>query len=342
MNTFSRRRLRNAFITWAMLATVFLVVTLLAEFVLDRGQSRMATEFMILASLVVAIQSYVGNSGLLSFGHVAFFAVGAYIAGLAAMSPEKKEQFLPNLPDWVISLEASLPLAILIAVIGVAIFAAFTGVPISRMHQSVIPMATLALLVMTHTVVNLWDDVTRGTRGLVSVPDLVTTWTVFATAVAITGAALLYAASPAGLRLQVVREDPIAAAALGIRVAATRFTGWMVSAVLMAIGSAVWALNSLAFGPEQFFFAQTFSLLAMLIIGGTGSVTGAIAGTAIVSVINESLRGLERGFAIGPIQVPELPGLIQLVVALALLLLLIWRPAGLFGNRELSIPRRRR
>lgn len=227
-----------------------------------------------------------------------------------------------------------LPLAVLIAVLAVAAFAAFTGAPISRMHHSVIPMATLALLVMTYTVVNLWDDVTRGTRGLVGVPNLVNTWVVLGASLLICGLALLYAASPAGLRLQAVREDPIAAEALGIRVATTRFIGWMVSAALMAVGAAIWALNSLAFGPEQFFFAETFSLLAMLVIGGMGSVTGAVAGAAIVSLVNNLLRDLERGFSLGPLQIGELPGLIQLVVALTILLLLIWRPTGLFGNRE--------
>lgn len=336
MRSWSGTRLRSAGITLAALLAIFLLTALLIEFVFDRGQSRAASEFMIIASIVVAIQVYVGNSGLLSFGHVAFYATGAYLAGIAAIPVLKKQTLLPDLPPWLMDLELGLLPAIGLAVVGVAIFAAVMGVPLARMKASVVSMATLALLVITYTVLNLWDGVTRGSRGLINVPDLVNTWDIFAAAAFIVAAALLYSASPWGLRLQAVREDEVAATTLGISVARERFLGWMVSAILVGIGGAVWGLNNMAFGPDRFFFAETFALLAMLVIGGIGSTTGAVLGALVVSLLGEVTRGLERGFSVGSLEVSELPGLTQLATAVLIIVVLIWRPLGLIGGREVG------
>lgn len=334
MNGWSTRRLRAAAITFLALAVVFVAVALAAELVLSRGQTRIALEFMLIASLVIGIQVYVGNSGVLSFGHVAFYGLAAYTAALAAMSPEQKTRFQLELPGWLMDMEAPLLLAVALAVVAVVIFAAFTGVPIARMQPSVVPMATLVLLVVVHSVINVSATWTRGPIGLASVPDLVDVWTVLATSLLVTAAALVYRASPWGLKLQAIREDPVAAESLGIPVARIRFAGWMVSAVLTAVAGAVWALNSLAFNPDRFFFTETFALLTMLVIGGFGSVTGAVVGAAIVSMVSELLRGLEGGFSVGPLTVGELPGIVQLATAVLILLVLVWRPGGIFGNKE--------
>src|SRR5690554_3387551 len=299
MTSWSIRRLKSAAVTFLVVGGIFTATALVAEFVLNRSQQRIALEFMLIACLVIAIQVYVGNSGLLSFGHVAFFAIAAYVAALTVMPPEQKLNLTPDLPAFLMGMEASLIGAIVIAVIAVVIFAGFTGVPLARMSPAVVPMATLALLVVVHSVVNVSTGWTRGPIGLANVPDLVDVWVVLATSLFITAAALLFGASPWGLKLQAVREDAVAAAALGIPVARMRFAGWMISAALMAVGGSVWALNALAFNPAKFFFTDTFALLTMLVIGGLGSVTGALLGAAIVSLLSELLRGLESGFTIG-------------------------------------------
>jgi len=330
----SRRRLAESARTFIVLGLVFTVIAVVIETVLGRSDSRIATEFMLVTSMVIAIQVYVGNSGLVSFGHIAFFAIAAYVAGLAALPPERLASIAPDVPAWLANLEASLPVAVGLALVAVVIFAAFTGVPFARMKASVVSAATLALLVLVHSVINLWSGVTHGPLGLVNVPDLVNTWVVLGTCLIITAAALLFRASPWGLRLQAVREDEVAAAALGIPIARTRFTGWMVSAVLMGLGGSVWALNAMAFAPAQFYFTDTFAMLSMLVIGGLGSVTGAVLGAAIVTVLSELLRNLEGGIVIGGLEIPELPGIVQMATAVLILLILIWRPGGLLGNEE--------
>lgn len=330
----SRRRLAEATRTFLVLAAFFLIIAIIIETVLGRSDSRIATEFMLVTSMVIAIQVYVGNSGLVSFGHVAFFAIAAYVAALAAMPPESLESIAPDVPSWLAGMEAGLPLAVGLGILAVLVFAAFTGVPFARMKASVVSAATLALLVLVHSVINLWSGVTNGPRGLINVPDLVTTWIVLGTCLVITAAALTYRASPWGLKLQAVRDDEVAAAALGIPIARMRFAGWMVSAALMAFGGSVWALNAMAFAPSQFYFANTFAMLSMLVIGGLGSVTGAVLGAAIVTVLSEFLRNLESGVSLGGIQIPELPGIVQMATAILILVILIWRPGGILRNDE--------
>ncbi len=199
-------------------------------------------------------------------------------------------------------------------------------------------MATLALLVMTHTVFANWEQVTRGTIGIFGIPRNVTLWTAAAGAIVAVGLALAFKASPIGLAVQAARDDPLAARSLGLNVARVRLAGWVASALLMGGMGALWAENALAFGPNQFFFAETFTLLSMLVIGGMGSVSGAVVGAAVVTLASELLRDVERGIAIGPFRIPELPGAVQLTIALLIMVILIFRPAGLLGARELRVP----
>ena len=116
-----------------------------------------------------------------------------------------------------------------------------------------------------------------------------------------------------------------------------RLIGWVISALLMGAGGALWSQNNLAFGPNKFYYVETFALLSMLVIGGLGSVTGAFVGAGVVTIVSELLRKLEGGFSIGSlITVPELPGLVQLMIALLIMVVLVLRPQGLLGLKELA------
>jgi branched-chain amino acid transport system permease protein len=92
----------------------------------------------------------------------------------------------------------------------------------------------------------------------------------------------------------------------------------------------------IAFDANQFFFALTFSTLAMLVIGGRASVTGAIAGAAIVTFLTDTLSRVEQGVQIGPWQLPRITGTVQFVTALLIIFTLIWRPEGLFDRWEID------
>jgi branched-chain amino acid transport system permease protein len=147
----------------------------------------------------------------------------------------------------------------------------------------------------------------------------------------------LFRESRSGLTLRASREDPLAAAALGVDVVRLRLGAWVLSGALMGCGGALWAQYNLAFGPRQFFFAQTFSILAMLVVGGIASVSGAVLGAAVVTVATEVLRRVEDGGAdVGPVHLPAIQGLTPIAVALLILVVLRLRRDGLAGLSEID------
>jgi len=322
--------------------TVLLIgIAGLAQFVLAPSTGRVAVQLLITIGLVVGIQVFVGNSGILSFGHVSFFAVGAYVAGVAAMKPSLRDFQVTAVPSWLADRSLGFWPALLLAVAVGVTWAALTGFFVARMKTTVIAMATLALLVVTFNVVNSWESATNGNQGLAGVPQLTSTSVALGVTIVITGAAYLFAASPTGLRLQATREDEVAARALGVSVCRARFWGWLLSGVLVSLAGAVWALNARAFAPSQFSFEEMFALLAMLVVGGLGSVSGAVTGAVALTVLTELIRTGQE--ALAESGAATLPGLIQLSTAAIIIVVLVVRPLGLTNGREprLSLPRRK-
>lgn len=324
MRSWSRTALTHSAGAAAVLALVLALLASVIGAVGGRALGRVAENFLLLCALVVALQVFMGNSGIVSFGHVAFFGIGAYVAAILAIPPATKADLLPSLPPLIAGAQLGLAATVVAAALAAALLALLTGLALARMQETAMAMATLALLVMAHTTFANWEGVTRGTAGVLGVPSTVTLPVAALGAVAIVAAALLFKGSPWGLRLQAARDDALAAQSLGVDVAGARLAGWTVSALLMGAGGALWAHNNLAFGPDQFYYAETFTLLSMLVIGGLRSVAGAVAGAAVVTVASEVVRPFEDA----------LPGIAQLTVAVLILLVLVFRPQGLLGGAE--------
>lgn len=338
MGRWSQRRLTGAIRSW--LGISFLILLLLGVTILlgNENFNLLVTNTLILSTMIVSLQVFIGNSGIVSFGNLAFFATGAYTTAILTIPPKTKATALPLLPTILSNIQLGLLPAVLGGAIAAGILAFVTGIVFTRMKANAMAMATLSLLVMIHTILNNWKAVTRGTIGIYGIPKNVTIWTALLGFIVITGIALLYKALPFGLHLQASREDSLATKSLGIHIGSVRLYGWVLGALLMGAGGSLWAQNVYAFAPGTFFFSNTFNMIAMLIIGGQGSVTGAVTGCFVVTMVGEILRPLESGLLIGTFQLPRLDGVVNFSVALLILIVLIFRPSGLLGNWELSIP----
>ncbi len=133
-----------------------------------------------------------------------------------------------------------------------------------------------------------------------------------------------------GLQLRAAREDEHAARSMGVDVFRTRLVAWTFSAMVVAASGVLLAQSLRAFSPKEFYLVQTFALLAMLIVGGINTVTGAVAGTALITLLTEILRRVQEGPVILGIDLPQLFGLSQIGIALAILAVMYWRREGLF------------
>jgi branched-chain amino acid transport system permease protein len=292
--------------------------------------------FLLNVMLVVSFQLFIGNSGIMSFGHVAFMGVGAYLTALLTIPLGLKATQLPELPAWLARQEIGLAPAMIASALLAALLAVVLSGGIIRMTESTMAMATLALLVVGHTLFQNWTAVTRGSLGLFGVPVRTSSGVAVAAAIGFVLLARAYKESGSGLRLRATREDVLSSASGGVDIVGTRFGAWVLSAAMMGAAGSLWAQSVIAFDANQFYFAATFATLAMLVVGGRTSVTGAVAGAAIVTFLSDSLARVEQGVSIGPWQLPRITGTVQFSIALLIIVTLIWRPEGLFDRWEID------
>ncbi len=298
------------------------------------ASERILTVFFISLIGVVGIGIYSGTSGILSFGHVAFMAVGAYAASLLTLPVQLKVATLPNLPIWLAQLELGLLPATLIAVVVAALLALLIGLVIGRLEGSAATISTLGLLIIVHGIIIGWRDVTRGGQTFFGVPRETGIWTAAIGCMAALIIARFYRDSVSGLRLRAGRENAIAAAAVGVNVRRERLIAWVLSAAVMALAGALLAHFLGAFSAKKFYFHDTFLLLAMLIVGGMGTVTGAVTGAVVITVVTEFLRRLESGFSLAGLDVPPIFGTTQIGIGLIILFAMFRKAEGLAGLKE--------
>jgi branched-chain amino acid transport system permease protein len=312
----------------ALLAAPLAVIALIANATASPAELRTVVNFFVALVLVLSIQSFSGNSGIVSFGHVAFMGVGAYTAALLTIPPAIKSFILPNLPSIIADAHIGFVPAVLIATVVGALVAAVIGLPLTRMEEGAMAMATIGVLVIFFVVFDNWDAVTRGSTGVFGIPRHTTLLSAVVLSLIAIFICRLFRESNTGLKLRASRADPVAAEALGANVVRLRYVAWILSGAIMGMGGAIWAQYNLAFDPKQFFFTQTFNILAMIVVGGLASVSGAVIGALTVTLTTEVMRRLEDDAGI--------PGLTQIVVALLILFVLYRRPDGLVGRSEVD------
>jgi branched-chain amino acid transport system permease protein len=291
------------------------------------------TEMFINMMVAVALHVFIGNSGVFSFGHFAFVAIGAYTVGIVRILPRTKSVLFPELP----AVQLNSFTAILLGAAMAAVVAAVIGAPLMRLSGLVAGLATFALLNITFIVASNLEAFTGGSTGLSGIPRTITPtsaamWTMFTLAVAWS-----FNRSRLALTLRASREDDVAARSLGIGITKERTAAFIVSAFIAGIAGGVLAEFFGAFTPQQFYLSATFIVVAMLVVGGTLSLTGAVFGAIFITLAGEVLRRVEAGIDVGPFTLTSPEGLQQFAVAAIMLTVLVFFPNGLTKGREWSL-----
>jgi branched-chain amino acid transport system permease protein len=324
---------------WPVLSLALIVVgiALLASLAPITVQRRVTEGFVTLVT-VVALYIFVGNSGFLSFGNVSFMAVGAYVSAIMTMRPAAKAMFLPGLPDVIKEAQwVPLPAAIAGGVIA-AVLAFLVGVPLMRLSGIAASIATFALLSITRIGIGNWNSVTGGQNSLMGFPIYTAVWSGLAWSLVVMAVAFFYQETRSGLILRATREDEVAARASGSHVYRHRLIAFVISAFFSAIGGVLLGHYLGVVRIETFYLDLTFNTVAILVIGGTGSLAGAVFGTITVTTMAELLRQVEVGFQIGTLHIAAPPGLADVIVALGMLLIILLRPKGITNGREIPWP----
>jgi branched-chain amino acid transport system permease protein len=297
---------------------------------------RTVTEALIRIVYVVGLYIFVGNSGVISFGHTAFMAVGAYATAWQDCCSTTKSLFMPALPNFLLQVTVPPPIATIVSGVVASLFAAVVGVAIIRLSGISASIATFAVLAIINVTFSNWDSVTAGTTTLVGIPNYTDHWVGLLWAVIAICAAHIYQTSRFGLSLRVSREDEIAAKASGVNIFSQRLIAFVISAFFVGVSGALYVHFLGTISVEAFYIDITLLTLAMLVVGGMNSLSGAVVGVGAISLLIEVLRQLEHGFVVGSLTVAAPGGTQEIGLGVAMLLVLIFRRGGITGNQEIG------
>jgi branched-chain amino acid transport system permease protein len=293
---------------------------------------------LVMVAIVVALYVFVGNSGVISFGHASFVAAGAYLAGLVTLDPETKNFTTPGLFHVLLHAQIGLvPSLALAAAVGAA-YAIVVGLPLMRLSGLPAGIATFAVLGITYDVLSYWGKIGPGVQTLSGVPEA-SSWSIAAGVVIVIVAAYAYQRSRFGRMLRATREDPAAARASGISIYRQRLLAFALSGALAGLAGGLYVHQLGIITPELFYLDLTFVTLAMLVFGGMGSLWGAVVGALAISALNSFLGDAENTVDVGfHLTLPNGTRLVTVGAVMALVLIL--KPSGLTGGREFGRWRR--
>jgi branched-chain amino acid transport system permease protein len=295
---------------------------------------------LVKVAIVVALYVFIGNSGVLSFGHVSFVALGAWTAGVLTVPEGQKRITMPGLAHFLLTTNVGNAGSLALAAAVGAAAALVVGLPLMRLSGLAAGIATFGVLEITNNLLTYEQKIGPGLNAFSGVPSTTGIWQAAIAALICVAVAFFYQRSRFGRMLRATREDPAAAAAAGISIYRQRLLAFAVSGALAGFAGGIYVhLQPLQAGG--LYLDLTFITLAMLVVGGSGSLLGAVVGAL-------ALNGLFSFFSAATNTVDVLgwnltvpSGTAEIVLGSLMALVLILRPDGLTGGRELSLPRRR-
>lgn len=331
-----RRWLGRALVGGLITALPVLLLALLIDVAAPGYYRHLAAASLINLMIVLGLQVYMGNSGVVHLGHSAFVGLGAYGAAILATPVAMKALSIPNAPFGLAQIALSPLLAAGLALAVVGVIALLTGLIIARLSGVAATIVSLAFLIICHGMFLNWPALFKGNQAFFGIPRELGLWGVALGAAATVILARVFRESRTGLQLRATAQDAQAARAIGLDVTRLRRRAWIVSALICGGAGVMFAYLTGTISPRAFYFQQVFLTLAMLILGGMGTVTGAVLGTVLLSAGLEVIRHAESGVDLGVIALPQMLGLSGVALGFVIVLGMALRPQGLAGRLELD------
>ena len=269
----------------------------------------------------IGLMLLVGYTGLVSLGHAAFLAIGAYIHA------------------YLLSRGWPFPLSLFSAGLITAIVGAIVGLPAMRMTGIYLAIATLAFAIIVEQVIAHWESVTGGYRGML-VPDAVIFGVDFSggrpfyylcllVTIACLLAALNILRGPTGRAMVGIRDSEISAQSMGIDLARTKSIAFAISAGFTGLAGGLFAHKLGYLAPDAFTLLTSIQLLLMVVVGGLGSMHGVFYGAIFIGLLPQGIAMMRDTL---PATIGQLPGLEPGIFGLILVLFLIYEPLGIYGR----------
>ena len=331
-------RLNRSTLLSIMVMLLFGLVLSQAESFLGDYQIYIAKLIFINAILALSLNLIYGFTGLFSLGHAGFIAIGAYVSALCIIKKKKKEMMWilePIIwpfselftPFWVSALAGGLV---------ATIFAFIIAVPVLRLGDDYLGIATLGFAEIIRVIIVNATSVTNGSLGIKGIPGHASLlscyiWTLFTLIVLWR---LLF--SNYGNVLRCIRDNEIAARVMGINVFRYKVLSFCIGAFFAGVGGALLGSHLSTIDPKMFNFLLTFNVLMFVVAGGLGSLSGSLLGATVITILLEWLRAIEEPMDLGFVEIPGIPGMRMVVFSLVLLAIILYRREGIMGTREIT------
>lgn len=292
--------------------------------------------------LAVGLNVINGLTGQFSLGHAGFMAIGAFVAGLVSIQLTYGE--MSSGPLEFAGLGTFL-LSLLLAGLAAAVLGVVVGAPALRLKGDYLAIATLGFAEITRILLTAQDSL-GGPTGIKRIPKMpllpgtggwdggTSVFWIFLVVFTIVLFSARLQRSTYGRALIAIRENELAAETMGVRAARMKVMAFVYGAFFAGIAGGLYAHYQHSVRPDDFTSIRSIEVVVMLVLGGLGSITGAILGAVAVTLVPQLLRPLEEQLQVN--------GLSMVVYALLLILMMIFRPQGIFGQRELSLKLLRR
>lgn len=308
----------------------------------------------ILAVVAVAMNLLNGFTGLFSLGQAGFMAIGAYVTGILTIPTAKLDgvYYISGIAGWIkafrgvmdgapLWLQSCYPyLALIMGGLVAAVFAFLIGFPVLRLKSDYLAIATLGFSEIIRAIIASpqMDTITNGSYGLKSIPKLESILTTFLIAAICIGIIVLLIRSSYGRAFKAIREDEVAAEAMGINLARHKEISFIISSFFTAVAGGMLAMYMRSIDSATFKVSLTYDILLIVVIGGIGSVTGSILGAFLVTFAKEWwLRFFDTPLFLGDWQVPLLKAGFRMVVfSVLLMLVVLFYRRGIMGTNEFT------
>ena len=291
-----------------LLAGYGLISVLVSVGVLNLFYVQILQQIGINIILAVGLNLIVGFSGQFSLGHAGFMAIGAYAAAIIGSKSPTYGAFFG---------------AMIVGALLSGAVALLVGIPTLRLKGDYLAVATLGVSEIIRIFIINGGSLTNGAAGILGIPNFTTWQMVYFFVVITTIATLNFLRSPIGRSTLSVREDEIAAESVGVNTTKIKIIAFVFGAITASIAGSLQAGFIGSVVPKDYTFINSINVLIIVVFGGLGSITGAIVSAIVLGILNMLLQ--------------DVASVRMIIYALALVLVMIFRPGGLLGTWELSL-----
>ncbi len=295
----------------------------------------------VYAVAAAAMNLVTGFTGLFSLGAAGFMAIGAYTTAVLTipLSARASVYYMNGIAPWLENLQVPVLVAMILGGLISAGFAALIGIPVLRLKSDYLAIATLGFAEIIRTVLAapMMDQITNGSYGLNNIPGFTNIFQPLILAAVCIAIMMLLLHSSYGRAFKAVRDDEVAAEAMGINLFRTKELSFVISSFFMGISGGMLALFMRSIDTKTFQITMTYNILLIVVLGGIGSITGSIIGAFLINGGQEWLRFLDEPLTVGGVSIPLFrPGFRMVIYSIVLMVVVLFWRRGIMGDREFS------